>query len=393
MIKINKYSIDHYIDLASKNGYQFMDKEIPKNTKTKCAWLCIKGNHTWITTYHSIQCGNNCYVCTKLDGTRYISQRKPNEQFIKEAIQVHGNKYDYSKVNYINCSTKVSIICSVKGHGEFWQEPKLHVHKVCGCPKCGSKTKSTIEYINQAIQIHDDRYDYSKLEYISRDTKVCIICKIDGHGEFFQDPWVHLNGSGCTICAINEQKNTLDDFIINSRKVHGDKYDYSKVKYVRASANIIIICKKKNHGEFLQSPGSHINSKNGCPKCASGRSEEICRELIEDLTGKQFTKIRPDWLNKLELDGYNDELKLAFEYQGKQHTHFIPHFHKDKSYFIDQVARDTLKRQLCEKNGIQVIEVPYAYTYKEPYRMKVFIMIELEKHGYIFKNGNYTNKI
>ena len=110
--------------------------------------------------------------------------------------------------------------------------------------------------------------------------------------------------------------------------------------------------------------------------------------------GKQFTKIRPDWLNKLELDGYNDELKLAFEYQGKQHTHFIPHYHRrGESDFIDQVARDTLKRQLCKKNGIQVIEVPYTYDFLNPYRMKVFIMIELDKLGYIFKNGNYTNKL
>lgn len=111
-----------------------------------------------------------------------------------KAKAIHGNKYDYSKVNYVNTKEKVCIICPT--HGEFWQRPNGHLNGL-GCDKCG-KTYSytTEEFIEKAKQIHGNKYDYSKVKYINAQTKVCIICPI--HGEFWQTPYKHLNlKEGC----------------------------------------------------------------------------------------------------------------------------------------------------------------------------------------------------
>ena len=115
-------------------------------------------------------------------GCRYCSRSAKNttESFIKAAIDVHGNKYDYSKVDYVNSKTKVTIICPT--HGEFKQSPYEHL-KGCGCIHCAGKAKYTTEtFIAAAREIHGDKYDYSKVEYVNAKTKVTIICSI--HGEF-----------------------------------------------------------------------------------------------------------------------------------------------------------------------------------------------------------------
>jgi hypothetical protein len=190
------------------------------------------------------------------------------EEFIKKAIEKHGDRYDYSKVEYIKAINKVIIIC--KTHGEFEQTP--HKHLYGGCKKCGAiqggvgKKHTQEEFINKANKKHNNKYDYSKVNYIGANDKVIIICKI--HGEFEQTPNSHNNGSGCPKCGdilIGEKlKKSPEKFIEEAIKIHDEKYDYSKVNYIGANDKVIIIC--KNHGDFLQQPASHL-SGNGCPKC------------------------------------------------------------------------------------------------------------------------------
>ena len=124
------------------------------------------------------------------------------ETFINKAKKIHGDKYDYSKVNYVNNYTKVCIICPK--HGEFWQEPRHHLSKH-GCPMCGKKTsdrKQSLtlnEFIEKSKQIHNGKYVYDKVNYVNLKTKVCIICP--EHGEFWQAPHSHLRGKGCPKCG------------------------------------------------------------------------------------------------------------------------------------------------------------------------------------------------
>lgn len=94
--------------------------------------------------------------------------------------------------------------------------------------------------------------------------------------------------------------------------------------------------------------------------------EEQCRTILEEMTGKKFNKIRPDFLQNpatgknMELDGYNAELNIAFEYQGEQHYKYIPYFHKKYEDFLKQLERDELKRRLCDEHGLSLIIIPYT---------------------------------
>lgn len=117
--------------------------------------------------------------------------------FIQQSIKVHGNKYLYTEVNYINNSTKVRLVCSI--HGVFDQEPASHM-RGRGCPKCGGRQVLTTEdFIERARKVHKDTYDYSLVTYTNTSSKVSILCK--EHGVFHQIPNDHLQNHGCPKCS------------------------------------------------------------------------------------------------------------------------------------------------------------------------------------------------
>ena len=204
---------------------------------------------------------------------------KTKKDFIKSSEKKHGNKYDYSKVKYVNNTTPVTIGCPI--HGEFKQKPNKHL-TYSGCPKCSKSFLDRDYFIERSKKIHNNLYDYSKVEYVNNVAKVIIICPI--HGEFKQSPSSHLYGRGCTKCSGHYMDTEF--FIERAREVHGDRYDYSKSIYVNQKTNIIIIC--SIHGEFGQTSSSHFGGS-GCPKCV-GRNKSI----------DEFIKISRDVLSVLE---------------------------------------------------------------------------------------------
>lgn len=191
------------------------------------------------------------------------------EEVIEKFKNIHGDKYDYSLVEYKKMHDNVTIICYE--HGEFKQTPHAHLAGQ-GCPKCGIESRSIKRkddidsFIVKSKIIHGDKYDYSRIEYVNSQTKVCIMCP--KHGEFWQKPYSHIQGQGCPKC--NEERlksqpcDTKEHFIEKALNVHGDKYDYSKVEYVNSKTKVCIICPE--HGEFWQSPNSHIQGQ-GCQRC------------------------------------------------------------------------------------------------------------------------------
>ena len=193
-----------------------------------------------------------------------MGSKLTKEIFIQRSIEKHRNVYDYSKVDYINTTTKIIIICNE--HGEFTQSPSKHLIGQ-GCLRCSNNPVfDTPSFIEDSIMIHGDHYDYSKVDYIKSNLKVKIICPT--HGEFEQRPGNHLTGQGCGICGIinagiNQRGNT-EQFILESKEIHGDHYDYSKVDYVKSNLKVKIIC--PTHGEFEQRPKNHLDGQ-GCTKC------------------------------------------------------------------------------------------------------------------------------
>ena len=210
-------------------------------------------------------------------------------QFIDRAKQVHGDRYDYSKVDYQTTHNPVEIICPT--HGVFLQTPNSHISKQAGCRRCFFERNAnnirytTNEFIDRAKQVHGDRYDYSKVDYTTSKGRVTIICP--KHGAFQQHAARHIHGHGCNKCK-NElvhtwTSSTLDDFITKAKQVHGDRYDYSKVDYTRSNVHVTIVCSK--HGNFEQTPNKHL-SGSGCRRCSkSGISNKAIA-----------------WLRKMELD-------------------------------------------------------------------------------------------
>ncbi len=159
----------------------------------------IHGEFSQRASYH-INHKYGCPLCgyIKLSYSHTLSQ----EEFIEKSNKIHNNQYNYSKVNYIDSTTKVIIICKI--HGEFLQSPNDHLNK-CGCQICGreksnnSKKLTQEEFIERSNKIHNDQYNYSKVNYINTTIKVIIICKI--HGEFLQTPSHHMyNNTGCKKC-------------------------------------------------------------------------------------------------------------------------------------------------------------------------------------------------
>ena len=203
------------------------------------------------------------------------------KDFIERAKLAHGNKYDYSKVNYVRINDKVEIICPE--HGSFMQSYNLHIYRKNGCPQCGAGGRLTTEkFIKRATLVHGNKYDYSKVDYKSVKDKVEIICP--EHGSFMQSIRLHVERkNGCSECGykLNKQKSIdQDEFIERSRKIHGDKYDYSKSNYLGPTSPIDIIC--SIHGKFtIKSSHLHITNKNGCQQCALDSRRLTKEEFIQ----------------------------------------------------------------------------------------------------------------
>jgi superfamily II DNA or RNA helicase len=227
-----------------------------------------------------------------------MSKKLTTEEFIERAKQVHGDKYDYSKVEYKNSRTKVIIICPE--HGEFLQTPGSHL-KGQGCRKCSYKNYkyTTKEFIRKAKEIHGDRYDYSKVKYKNIFTKVIIICS--KHGEYEQTPNSHLNGQGCSKCA-GKYIPTTEEFIQEARKIHGNKYNYSKVDYKYSRLKVIIICPE--HGEFKQTPNHHLRGI-GCSAC-SKKKQYTSNSFI-----KKAKEVHGDKYNYSKIEYKNSKTKVT----------------------------------------------------------------------------------
>jgi hypothetical protein len=256
-------------NLKHNNKYNYSKVDY-KNNSTKVIIICPShGDFLQRPDKHISNQG--CQKCSRYEKNINF------ERFKEKAIEKHGDTYDYSKVNYTNYSTNVLIICPK--HDIFKQRPIFHCSG-SGCPKCGrevveeARRSNTEEFIQKAIKVHSDKYDYSKVDYKNNSTNITIICNIHKL-EFTQAPSNHLAGKGCHKCGreVTEEahRSNTEEFIQKSIKVHSDKYDYSKVDYTGNNDNVIIICKE--HGEFTQSPHNHLKGK-GCSIC-SGSDRNI----------------------------------------------------------------------------------------------------------------------
>ena len=345
-----------------KHGNKYDYSKVEYNTtKDKVCIICPEHGEFWQSPEKHMN-GQGCPKC--------IGRFLTKDKFIRKARDVHGDKYDYSKVEIKKKKDKVCIICPE--HGEFWQFPYTHM-KNHGCPKCARKASGKSisehhrmkidEFITRAREIHGDKYDYSKVEYNITNDKVCIICPI--HGEFWQRASNHINrGNGCPKCHPNYNKTT-EDFIETARKIHGDKYDYSKVEYVNNVTKVCIICPE--HGEFWQRPNSHLSRKHGCPHCANSKLETEYENILKtNKTNyekqKKIKGIKDK--NSLRFDFYDVDNNTLIECQGIQHIRDCSDAF-GKNYFLPLLKRDRIKYDKTNELNINLIYIVEKQYYKE----------------------------
>lgn len=284
-----------------------------------------------------------------------MPSKSNTEEFIKKAKLKHGDKYDYSLVDYVNNITKVIIIC--KEHGEFTQTP-INYLRTNGCSKCSGVYKSnTEEFIEKSIKIHGEKYDYSLVDYKGNKEKIIIICKY--HGEFLQRPNNHLYGQGCSKCA-GIIKSDTNEFIEKSKKIYGEKYDYSKVDYINSSTKVIIIC--KTHGEFLQKPIQHTHHKSGCPFCVN-KTEGILYEKLQKYYPSLTPQFSPEWIGRKRFDFCIPEHNIIIELDGIQHFKQVSNWSSPE----EQHRNDKEKEELATEHNYCVIRLLQEDVFYDTY--------------------------
>lgn len=190
--------------------------------------------------------GSGCPLCSG-------KARKTFEQFVEDARKVHGDKYEYNDGNYVNSRTKIGITCPE--HGTFYQTPTNHLNGN-GCPKCKAEKSrqmfsSTMEkFIEKADEIHNGKYDYSKVEYINRNTPVIITC--EKHGDFTILPTNFYNGVGCPVCAESNLEGEMRRFLEESKINYEPfkKFDWlgkQHLDFYLTDYNVAIECQGGQH--------------------------------------------------------------------------------------------------------------------------------------------------
>ena len=397
--------------------------------RSKVEIICPIHGSFWKMASQHVRLGQagGCPKCGWQRTSRKLMQNK--ERFVEDARKIHGDRYNYDKVVYIGKMEKVCITCKI--HGDFWQAASNHVARKSGCPSCAGQKKydrdviserakkiygnkfdcsevevgnelSMInvkcpkhgiirvmamvflrgktrcpdcererkgrEFIEKATVIHGGIYDYSRVKYVDIIVKVEIICK--KHGIFKQDTGSHLNGSGCPKCFGDRLSLTNEEFTRRARLVHGLRYDYSKVEYLKCHDKVVIICHK--HGAFLQAPTAHLLG-HGCQKCFLPRSEENVARVLDSL-GEKYERQKkfPECRDKkvLSYDFYLPLRRILIEADGLHH--FLPvSFSKGGSgaefkaeRFASVKRRDHIKNEFAKTHGFELIRLPHWILYR-----------------------------
>ena len=292
-----------------------------KTSNSKVKIICIEhGIFEQTPTKH--KSGQGCPKCSLIQSAQ--SRQSNKSDIINKFIKVHGNRYDYSQVEYYGSDKKVKIICHE--HGIFEVNVSSHINGT-NCPKCarieqGLKRRTPIkDLIEEFIKIHGLLYDYSKVQSVGAGEKIILICK--EHGEFQIKAIKHLAGQGCSKCGIiargKSQRKALNELLSEFIEVHGNRYDYSQVEYFGNHTKVKIICQE--HGLFEQAPAAHINGTN-CPKCTGNKiysANEILM-MFSNVHGNKYDYSLMDY--KLMKSKVKIKCKLHGVFEQTPRNHF-----------------------------------------------------------------------
>lgn len=322
---MKKDKLQKYIDISNKiHDFKYDYSKITeiKNVKSPITIICpIHGEFNTNFDNH-INHKTSCPYCKGVG-------KKSEKDFIEECKKIHSDKnYDFSLVKYVNCKTKVKVICHNKNilgeeHGVFEIKP-THLINGHGCPKCSNRYMTTEEWIAKANKIHNFKYDYSLIKKYPNKQKekgkfICHEIDDDGneHGIFEMTYGSHIMGCGCPKCN-GGVKSNKETFVKKANKIHNNYYSYDNFIYLNAKSKSYITC--PIHGDFLQNADQHLRGQ-GCPKCNSSKLEKTLISLFNDNNIKYDYQVRFND-TKQTIDFFLPLKNLYIECQGEQH--YIP---------------------------------------------------------------------
>lgn len=362
--KTNKIFIQEAISVHGDN-YSYENVNYV-NAHTKVEIYCKTCNIYFMQIARIHLRGSGCIICGIKK--RSSKQSLTQEEFLKRAKNIHGDKYDYSEFVYKKAILKGKIKCNTCSH-VFEQDPHHHIGiKAAGCPKCGIKkvidiTRKTLEeFVNESKEVHGDKYNYDKVIYINHNTHVEIGCN-KCNTWFYQKPAIHLKGCGCNKCGCEttglKLRLSQEEFVEKCVNIHGDKYDYTNTIYLKGKDKLNVLCLTcKKEFELIAS--DHL-SGNGCSRCKFSKGEIAVQKYLDKLkidyeAQKKFDGCK--YINSLYFDFYVPKYNLCIEFDGELHFHVYKHFGGEEALKVRQL-RDKIKNDYCEKNNINLLRIRY----------------------------------
>lgn len=355
---------------STKNG-NLTPSDVTPGSHKKVWWQCRKG-HEWEAMIYSRNKASGCPYCSgqKICEDNCLATIDPD--LAKEWHPNKNGNLTPFDVTPGSSRQKVWWLCS-KGHE--W-ETRIYVRKRCGCPYCGCKKVCEDNCLatlrpDLAAQWHPSKNDRltPKDIVLASEKKVWWLCN-KGHEwqcVMSSRKW----GSGCPYCV--GKKVCKDNCLATIDPELAREWNYvqngdlTPFDVTFSSAKKVWWKCNKEHNWIARVD----NRYNGrcCPHCIVFKKESECRDIFENIFGKEFPRNRKVLECRLELDGYCEELNLAFEYNGEQHYKFIKYWHKTQENLKKAQSYDRLKARLCEEKGIKLIVIPYT----ENHRLEEFI--------------------
>ena len=359
-----KYSIEDIKKIAKERGGECLSNEYVNN-HTKLKWRCSEGHEWEATSSNVINNDSWCPIC---------AGNIPSS--IEEMKEIAGSRGgECLSDDYVNAHSKLKWKCST---GHEWDAIPDSIKRGSWCPICAGKIPLTIEEMKEIAKNRGGLCLSD--EYINDRTKLKWRCSEDHEWEAI--PTHIKRGSWCPICA-GKIPLTIEEMKEIAKNRGGECLSSEYINYTTK------LKWKCSEGHEWEASPSHIKRGEWCPYCGIGLGEEITRRMFELLFNNSFPRVRPKWLinpltgKRMELDGYCEELLIAFEYQGEQHYKYNDHFYKNNESFIRRKQDDQQKRTICNKKGIRLIEIPY---YIEFIDLPKYIISECNKAGVRVKN-------
>ena len=365
-----KWTVDYIKSFAHEKGFKLLSIDC-KSREDILSFLCLNCNEIVKFTFRNLEHKNKKY-CARCNGMRHTT-----ESVIKKLLSL-GLFAEKEWGGYKGTFNKFVVKC-LKNHSfeTCWHDVKNYK---LGCPYCHN-IKNTEDSALDVIKLKGGNVD-SDWKYKKAHDKFFVTCK-NGH-RWKTNLTVIKRGYWCPECGniSCHEKRRLDGNKIKSEIIkRGGIVDESWI-YIHARHLFPVTCNVCNR--TWSTSWNRINNNHWCPYCNDSLKEKTVRKVIENIFCNKFPTRRPPWLinpktnGRLELDGYNEGLKIAFEYQGEQH-YLSSGFNQNSEELLSyQKYKDYIKKEICKKEKVLLIEIPY-WLPESDWESEIKKQMEMEK--------------